>query len=63
VTRNDPCLDDHAFGGEPVPRGRRHGAMAQIARTVTGALPSRIENFSCCPSAVDRAASSSRTIR
>jgi len=45
-TRNDPYLDDHAFGGEPLfPAVVGMEAMAQIARTVTGALPSRIENL------------------
>ncbi len=45
-TRNDPYLDDHAFGGEPLfPAVVGMEAMAQIARTVTGALPSRIDNL------------------
>ena len=45
-TRNDPYLDDHAFGGEPLfPAVVGMEAMAQIARTVTGSLPSRIDNL------------------
>ena len=45
-TRNDPYLDDHAFGGEPLfPAVVGMEAMAQVARTVTGALPSRIDNL------------------
>lgn len=45
-TRNDPYLDDHAFGGEPLfPAVVGMEAMVQVAHTVTGALPSRIDNL------------------
>jgi enediyne polyketide synthase len=45
-TRNDPYLEDHAFGGEPLfPAVVGMEAMAQVARAVTGALPSRIDNL------------------
>jgi enediyne polyketide synthase len=45
-TRNDPYLTDHAFGGEPLfPAVVGMEAMAQVARTVTGALPSRIDHL------------------
>ncbi len=45
-TRNDPYLTDHAFGGEPLfPAVVGMEAMAQVARTITGALPSRIDNL------------------
>ena len=45
-TRNDPYLTDHAFGGEPLfPAVVGMEAMAQVAKTVAGALPSRIENL------------------
>jgi enediyne polyketide synthase len=43
-TRNDPYLEDHAFGGEPLfPAVVGMEAMAQVARAATGMLPSRIE--------------------
>jgi len=43
--RNDPYLEDHAFGGEPLmPAVMGLEAMAQIARTVSGKLPLRIDN-------------------
>lgn len=43
-TRNDPYLDDHAFGGEPLfPAVVGMEAMVQIARAATGTLPSRID--------------------
>ena len=45
-SRNDPYLDDHAFGGEPlVPAVVGMEAMVQVARAATGALPSRIDNL------------------
>jgi enediyne polyketide synthase len=44
--RNDPYLQDHAFGGEPLfPAVVGMEAMAQVARAATGALPSRIDNL------------------
>ncbi|HUR80669.1 MAG TPA: KR domain-containing protein, partial [Thermoanaerobaculia bacterium] len=46
TTRNDPYLDDHAFGGEPLfPAVVGMEAMMQIARAATGALPSRIDDL------------------
>lgn len=43
--RNDPYLADHAFSGEPLlPAVVGLEAMAQVARTVSGAMPSRIDN-------------------
>ena len=43
--RNDPYLEDHAFAGEPLlPAVVGLEAMAQVARTVSGELPSRIEH-------------------
>jgi enediyne polyketide synthase len=45
-SRNDPYLDDHAFGGEPLfPAVVGMEAMVQVARAVTGAMPSRIDNL------------------
>ena len=45
-TRNDPYLTDHAFGGEPLfPAVVGMEAMAQVARTVTGGMPSRIDGL------------------
>jgi enediyne polyketide synthase len=44
--RNDPYLEDHAFGGEPLfPAVVGMEAMAQVARAATGAVPSRIDNL------------------
>ena len=43
--RNDPYLEDHAFGGEPLlPAVVGLEAMAQVAQTVTGLTPARIDN-------------------
>jgi enediyne polyketide synthase len=43
--RNDPYLEDHAFGGEPLlPAVLGLEAMAQVAHTVSGSMPVRIEN-------------------
>lgn len=43
--RNDPYLEDHQFGGEPLlPAVIGLEAMAQIARTVSGRMPLRIEH-------------------
>jgi len=43
--RNDPYLTDHAFGGEPLlPAVVGLEAMAQVARTVSGEMPVKIEN-------------------
>lgn len=43
--RNDPYLEDHAFGGEPLlPAVVGLEAMAQVARTVSGEMPRRIDN-------------------
>jgi len=43
--RNDPYLEDHAFSGEPLlPAVVGLEAMAQVAKTVSGVLPSRIDN-------------------
>ena len=45
-SRNDPYLDDHAFGGEPLfPAVVGMEAMVQVARGVTGSLPSRIDHL------------------
>ena len=45
-SRNDPYLEDHAFGGEPLfPAVVGMEAMAQVARAATGLLPSRIEQL------------------
>jgi len=43
--RNDPYLTDHAFSGEPLlPAVVGLEAMSQIARTVSGEMPTRIDN-------------------
>ena len=43
--RNDPYLTDHAFAGEPLlPAVMGLEAMAQIARTVSGKMPTRIDH-------------------
>jgi enediyne polyketide synthase len=43
--RNDPYLEDHAFGGEPLlPAVMGLEAMAQVARMLSGDAPSRIDN-------------------
>ncbi|HYH07132.1 MAG TPA: SDR family NAD(P)-dependent oxidoreductase, partial [Thermoanaerobaculia bacterium] len=44
--RNDPYLEDHAFGGEPLfPAVVGMEAMAQVAHAATGGLPSRIDDL------------------
>jgi enediyne polyketide synthase len=43
--RNDPYLEDHAFKGEPLlPAVVGLEAMSQVARMLSGELPSRIDN-------------------
>jgi len=43
--RNDPYLTDHAFAGEPLlPAVMGLEAMAQVARTVSGKMPTRIDH-------------------
>jgi enediyne polyketide synthase len=43
--RNDPYLEDHKFGGEPLlPAVVGLEAMAQVARTLSGQMPVRIDH-------------------
>ena len=43
--RNDPYLEDHKFSGEPLlPAVVGLEAMSQVARTVSGQMPVRIDN-------------------